>query len=166
MDWPISWEDVKNSLKKKELMYEWNPGVDENGEPVYDVNMFLQFIESNDDWLFDTVNLDRVCVEVEYYPTVQYPSTGENIPVNTTVRDTSSYTDICIKTVDENNTFVEKQFIGTNVSVFCDANSRFTFPEDGSEPAYEYTENGWSIIAMEEKDLAVGIKSIRIHKVS
>lgn len=167
MDWPISWEDVKNSLKKKELMYEWNPGVDENGEPVYDVYIFDQFIENNDDWVFNTSNPDNVAIDVEYWPNMFNEITGENTPVDISILDKLYKRHTAIGSFDGVHPCVMTDFYGSDVEAYCMEKTSVHIAEDGETPEFRYEETGWALsVTLGDGQDYAGIKSIRIYKVS
>lgn len=167
MDWPISWEDVKNSLKKKELMYEWNPGVDENGEPVYGVFMIDQFIENNDDWVFNTSNPDNVVIDVEYWPNMHNEITGENTPVDISILGKLYERYTGIVSLDGVNLCVMTDFYGDGAEAHCMEKTSVHIAEDGETPEFRYEGNGWAFQALVNEDGEyAGIKSIRVYKVS
>lgn len=90
-DWAETNENSPAFIKNKpgsskELVYEWNPGIDEDGNPITDVGQFMQNIDDDMTWL--TNKMDDCDFEFVLTQYGSYEDDSENNVVDSNVETT------------------------------------------------------------------------------
>lgn len=160
--------------EKRELVYDWNPGIDENGEPITDIYEIDMNVEDDISWITEPTTEVGYEIEIELYCCIYDPDLDDVVPIPEVIMksDMRTFRPTYITNYPlERTSAIHGWFEGdgfvlngpTNcVSVRVGAANHVNYDSDEGEPVF--MENGGNIYLFVDNDNP--FKSIRIYRVT